>query len=205
MYWRRLEDVLKTSWQDVLKMSWRHLEDVFKTSWRRLEDVLKTFLQGVLKTSWKHLKDVLRRRLEDIFKMSWRRLEDVWLRWIYWSWPRRLEDVFWRRMAKANMFVLIKTSWRCPEDVFWRWRRKTSSRRLHQDECLVGMGLKMEFNLPSTLPPTPLFPHPLLQLGTWEQVYRYFSFFVIFIIVSPCIISYYFKSDSICGPYAYAF
>ena len=39
----RLENVLKISLQDVLKMSWRRLEDVFKTSWRRLEDVLKTF------------------------------------------------------------------------------------------------------------------------------------------------------------------
>ena len=34
--WRRLEDVLKTSWRHVLKMSWRH---ILKTSWRY---VLKT-------------------------------------------------------------------------------------------------------------------------------------------------------------------
>ena len=44
-----------------------------------------------------------------MLKTSWRRLEDVWPRWIYWSWPRRLEDVFWRHKAKANIFVL-KTS-----------------------------------------------------------------------------------------------
>ena len=37
MFWRRLEDVLKTSW--------RCLEDVLKTSWGRLEDVLKTYSQ----------------------------------------------------------------------------------------------------------------------------------------------------------------
>ena len=78
-------------------MTWRRfsrrLEDVLKTSSKRLEDVLKTFLQEVLKTSWK-------------------RLEDVWPKRIYWSWPRYLEDIFWRRKAKANIFVLIKTSWR---------------------------------------------------------------------------------------------
>ena len=87
----RLENVVRTSLQDVLKISWRRLEDVFKTSHRRLEDVFKT---------------------------PWRRLEDVWPRRIYWSWSRRLEDVFWRPLSKANMFVLIKTSSRRLEDVF---------------------------------------------------------------------------------------
>ena len=108
----RLEQVLKTSLQDALKTSWRCLEDVFA---RRLEDVLKT--------SWICLEDVL--------KTSWRRLEDVWPRRIYWSWPRRLEDVFWGRKDKANIFVLMKTSWRRLQDVVWRFRRKTFSRPLH--------------------------------------------------------------------------
>ena len=127
--------VLKTSWRYLCKTSWKCLEDVLKTPWRRFKDVLKT---------------------------SWRRLEDIWPRQIYWSWPRRLEDVFWRRKAKANIFVLIKTSWRRLEDVFWRRKAKanifaliktssrrllktktkdvfkTSSIRLHQDECLPG-------------------------------------------------------------------
>ena len=110
----RLENVLKISLQDVLKMSWRHLEDVFKTSRRPFEDALKR--------SWRYLEEVL--------KTSWRRLEDIWPSQIYWSWPRRFEDVFWRRKAKANIFVLIKTSWRRLEDVLWRRRRKTSSRCL---------------------------------------------------------------------------
>ena len=66
--WRRLEDVLRTLLQDVLKKFWRRLEEVFKTSWRRLKDVSKTFLQEVLKTSWKRLKDVLVRRLEEVLK-----------------------------------------------------------------------------------------------------------------------------------------
>ena len=114
----RLESVLKTSLQDVLKMSWRRLEKVLKMSWRRLENILK-HLGDVLKMSWRHL--------ENLWKMSWRRMtktnilvliktssEDVWVRRIYSSWSRRLENIFWRR------------------------RRKTSSRRLHQDECLMG-------------------------------------------------------------------
>ena len=107
----RLENILKISLQDVLKTSWRCLEDVFA---RRLEDVLKT--------SWRHLGKTSWRRLEDVLKTSWRRLEDVWSRRIYWSWPRSLEDFFWRRMTKANVFALTKTS--------WRRRQNTSSRRL---------------------------------------------------------------------------
>ena len=124
----RLENILKTSLQDFLKMSSKRLEDVFKMSWRRLEDVLKTFLQDVLKTSW-------------------RRLEDVWLRPTYWSWPRRLEDVFWRRKTKANIFVLINTSWRR----LWRQRRKTSSRRLRQDECFLGYVLMLRYSFSQKL------------------------------------------------------
>ena len=75
-----LENVLKISLQDVLKMSWRRLENVLKTSWRRLEEILKMF--------W--------RRLEDVLKTSWRSFGET-------SW-RYLEDVFWRRKARANIF-----------------------------------------------------------------------------------------------------
>ena len=108
---------MKTSWRYLCKRSWRSLEDVFKTSWRRLEEVLKT-LQDVLKTSWRR---IAKANILVLTKTSW----------------KRLEDVFWRRRAKANIFVLIKTSWRGLQDVFWRRRRKTSSGRLHQDECLL--------------------------------------------------------------------
>ena len=80
----------------------------FKTSWRLLEDVLKTLLQDVLKTSWKRLEEVLKTYGQD---------EYIGLD----------QDVFWRRKAKANIFVLIKTS---SED--------EDERRLHQDECLLG-------------------------------------------------------------------
>ena len=70
-----LQDVLKTSWQDVLKMSWRGLENVLNKSWRRIS-----------KTNIWVLID------QDVFNTSWRRLEDVWLRRIYSSWSRRLQD-----------------------------------------------------------------------------------------------------------------
>ena len=86
----RFENVLKRSLQDVLKTSWRRLQNVLNKSWRCLEDVLKT--------SW--------RRLENVLKTSWRRMtktsilvliktssEDVWVRRIYSSWSRRLQDV----------------------------------------------------------------------------------------------------------------
>ena len=113
----RLENVLKISLQDVLKtffkMSWRRFEDIFKAAWRCLEHALKTFVQDVWKSSWKHLEDVLARRLEDVLA---RRLEDV----LKTSW-KRLENVFWRCRARANIFVLIKTS---------------SSRRMFAGYCL---------------------------------------------------------------------
>ena len=119
--------ILKTFLQDVLKMSWRCLEDVLKTSWKRLEDVLAI-------------------RLKDVLKTSWRSYKDVWPRWKYWSWPRRLEDVFWRRMTKVNIFVLVKSSWRRLEGVFWWRSQKTSSRRLHQDKCLLGSFMCILYN-----------------------------------------------------------
>ena len=112
----RLENVLKISLQDVLKMSWRRLQNVLKTSWRCLEDVFARRLEDVLKTSW--------RRLEDVLKTSWRRLEDIWPRRIYWSWLRRLEDVFkasWRRLLKMKTKEIFKTPWsgRIRTNVWW--------------------------------------------------------------------------------------
>ena len=76
------------TWWYVLKTFWRHL---YYTSWRYLEDLLKMFLQ-------------------DVVEKIWKRLDDVWPIRIYWYWSRRLEDVFWRCLCKANIFVLIKTS-----------------------------------------------------------------------------------------------
>ena len=62
------------------------------------------------KTSSRHFEDVFARCLENVLKTF---SEDLWVRWIYSPWSRCLEDVFWRR------------------------RRRTSSRSLHQDECLL--------------------------------------------------------------------
>ena len=80
--------------------------------------------------SWRPLEDVLKMFWRRFCKTSWRRLEDVWPWRIYWSWSKRVEDVFWRRMAKTNIFVLMKASWKRLGDVFRRRRRKTSSKRL---------------------------------------------------------------------------
>ena len=64
-----LENVLKISLQEVLKMSWRRLENVLKTSWRRLEDVFwrrkaKANIFVLIKTSWRRL---LKTKTKDVF------------------------------------------------------------------------------------------------------------------------------------------
>ena len=125
--WSRFEDALARCLEDGLKTPWRRLQNAFNTSWRCLEE-------DVLRTSWRSLRKMPWRRLEDVLKRSWRRPEDVWSRRIYWSWPRRLEDVSWRHRTKANISALIKTL-----KISWRRRKKTSSRRLHQDKCFLGL------------------------------------------------------------------
>ena len=103
----RLESVLKISLQDVLKMSERRLQNVLKTSLRCFEELLKASRRRLNKMSWKCLEDVLKTYGQDEYI--------------------GIENVFWRRKAKANIFLKKKT-----KDVF-----KTSSMRLHQDECLL--------------------------------------------------------------------
>ena len=97
----RLGNVLKTSFQDVLKMSWRRLQKDLKISWRCLEDVSARRLEEVLQTSW-----------QDILKTSWKRLDDFLKTYGKDEYVGLDKDVFWKRMTKANIFVLIKTSWR---------------------------------------------------------------------------------------------
>ena len=111
----RLENLLKTSLEDLLKMSWKLLEDVLQTILtERLENVLQMSWRCSCKKSWRRLGKVWRhlgkiswRRLEDVLKtydqdeyigleqdvlkMSF---EDVWLRWIYSSWSRGFKDIF---------------------------------------------------------------------------------------------------------------
>ena len=72
---------LRNSWKHLGKTSLRYLEDVSKTSSKRLQDILKISWRGFCKTPWK-------------------RLADKWLRQIYSSWSKRLQDVF----IKANVF-----------------------------------------------------------------------------------------------------
>ena len=129
----RLENVLKRSLQDVLKTSWRRLQNVLNKSWRCLEDVLKTSwrrLEDVLKTSWKRLEDVLKTYDQDeyigldqdVLKTSWRRLLKTYELGEYIRLDQDVSKTSWRRPLKTKT-----------KDVF-----KTSSRRLHQDECLLG-------------------------------------------------------------------
>ena len=121
------EYVSKTSWNWVTKnrltryTSWKSLEDIFA---RRVEDVLKRFLQDFLRTFSQDVLKTSWRRLEVVLKTSWRHLQDVWPRRIYWSWSRRLEDVF--KTSSQDLWVRqILSSWsRRLEDVF---KTKTSS------------------------------------------------------------------------------
>ena len=130
---RRCFNKNSLTWWYVLKTSWKCLEEVLKTPWKRFWKMswrcLKTFLQDVLKASSKRLENVLKTYDQD---------EYIGLDQEDWG---RLEDVFWRRMTKVNIFVLIKISWRRLKDVFWRRRLKTSPRRLHQDKCLLGINV----------------------------------------------------------------
>ena len=107
-------------------------------------------LEDVLKTSW--------RCLEDVSKTSWRCLEDIWPRRKYWSWPRRLEDVFKTSSEDVRLGEhirldqdVLKTSWRRLLKTKTKNVFKMSSRRLHQDECLLGSDkdifLKLMFNI----------------------------------------------------------
>ena len=85
---------------------------VFKTSWRCLQDVFARRLEDVLKTSSRRLGKTSWRCPENVLKTSWKRLEDV-----------RTRRIHIRCMINKNIFVFIKMSWR----------------RLHQDECLLGI------------------------------------------------------------------
>ena len=64
--WNRLEDVLKSFLQDVLRMFWTRLQNILEMSKRCLEDVSGRRLENVLKTFWRRLG-----------KTSWRRVDRV--------------------------------------------------------------------------------------------------------------------------------
>ena len=85
----RLKDVLKTSWrhlarslEDVWKTKNCYAEDVFRTPWRH---VLKMSWRHVLKTSWRHVfKTCLEDVLKHVLKTSWRHYGDKYLL-TYWE------------------------------------------------------------------------------------------------------------------------
>ena len=95
------------------------------------------------KTSSRSLQDVFSVTLfvfQDLFKTSSRRLQDVFKTYLQYVFLKRLQGVFKtssRRVCKTSCNYIFKTSSR-------RLGRqtnvtlKTSWRRLHQDECLLG-------------------------------------------------------------------
>ena len=93
----------------------------------------------------KRLWSTSQQSFEYISETSWKLVNKDSLTWWY------VLNTPWRRLQNV-----LKTSWRCPEDVLkTSWRRmtkmsililiKTSSRRLHQDECLLGNNLILLF------------------------------------------------------------
>ena len=91
-----LENVLKISLQDVLKMSWRRFENVLKTSWKRLEDALNTYGQDEYigldqDVFWRH---EAKANIFVLMKTSWRRLQDVSCKRRQKTSSRHLQDVF---------------------------------------------------------------------------------------------------------------
>ena len=130
----RLENTLKTTLQDALNMSWKKFWRRFcKMPWRSFEDVLKMPWRRFCRTSW-GLQNVFKIFCKDFLKTSWRGMTRR-----NWSWPRRLDDVFWRFMAKANIFALTKTY----SDVLKTSFEDEDERPLH-DECLLGLMLKVQ-------------------------------------------------------------
>ena len=89
LHWRRLQNVLKTSWRFLEHNFGRRLEDVLKSSWRCPEDILKRSSIRLEDAFARRLEDVFARRLEDVFKTSWRRFGKTSLKS---SW-KGLEDV----------------------------------------------------------------------------------------------------------------
>ena len=135
-FWRRIEDVL-TRTVSLDDTSWRHLEyifavrfeDILKTSWRRYGKTSWRSLKDILKTSWKVLKtydqDKYIRLNQDVLSEYVRLDQDVL--------KTSSEDVLPRRIFSSRSRDLERL-----EGVFWIQRQKTSSRRLHQEECLLG-------------------------------------------------------------------
>ena len=131
-FWGRLEDVLKTSFQDVLKTFWKRLQSVLA---RCLEDVLKTFLQDVLKTFWQNALNTSSKRLEKVLKMSWRRMTKTDIFVLMKTFSRYLQGIFWRRMTRWIYWFWSKRL----QDIFKMFSEDEDEKFLtDQDECLLS-------------------------------------------------------------------
>ena len=131
-WWRRLEDVLKTSFvfvfrrrldqDEYVRLSLTSSEDVLvKTNIFvlaiRLQDVFTTFsrrLQDVFKTSCKKVFKTSSRRPQDVLKTSSKRLQDV-LKNVFKTSSRRLQDVLQRYLQdvfktyhQVKLFLLTR-------------------------------------------------------------------------------------------------
>ena len=118
----RLQDIFKTSCQDV-----------FKSFSRRLQGVLQKRLQDIFKTSSICLQDVLQKLLQEIFKTSPRRFEDVFK-----TSPRYLQGVlqgcfedFFKTYYQVKMFLLTSL-----QDVFNTFLRRSAKRIIYRRICL---------------------------------------------------------------------
>ena len=156
MPWKLLEAIFAGRLEEVLKTFSKCLEDVLKTprrrfcktSWIRFEGVLKMSWSRFCKTSWKCLENLLKTYgrgkyiglNQNVLKTS---SEDVWLREIYSSWSRYLEDVL-KTSSEDEWLMEIYSSWsRHLEDVLNTCSEGKDERRLHQDECLLGIHLEV--------------------------------------------------------------
>ena len=118
----------------------------FKTFWRSLENDFKTHLQYVFQ---KRLPDVFTRRLQDVFQDVFKTLskclQDVFktcLQDVFFKKSsRHLQDVF----KKTSCNYALKKSWKAKNVTLTSYKNvcKTSSLRLHQDKCLLGLLLTM--------------------------------------------------------------
>ena len=106
----RLENVLKTSLQDVYKTPWRGLEDVLKTLKTSWICMARTNILVLTKTSWRCLEGVFWRRMikTNIFvliKTSWRRFLKT-----------KTKDFFKtslsRRMFAGLLLILIESNYK---------------------------------------------------------------------------------------------
>ena len=110
MSWRRLKNVLKTSWRILEDVFARRLEDILKTFWRRLG---KTSWR-CLETSWKRLEDVVKTYDQDdylvLINTSWRRFLKTYKLGEYFNLVQEVLKTSWRRLLKTKAKYVFKTS-----------------------------------------------------------------------------------------------